>query len=156
MLQSQPDTGVTAVAHVIQLAVAPVFLLSGIGAMLSVMTNRLARIVDRSRALENEVLHAGRQFDATLSAESHALTRRGRLVSQSITLCTVTALLISAVIAVLFIGAFSRVDTSVVVVLLFVTAMVAFIAGLVAFLREIFIATHSVRIGLDHLKTRDR
>jgi len=46
------DSGITAVAHVIQLSVAPVFLLSGIGAMLAVMTNRLARVIDRARALE--------------------------------------------------------------------------------------------------------
>jgi len=49
------DSGITAVAHVIQLSVAPVFLLSGIGAMLAVMTNRLARVIDRARTLEAKV-----------------------------------------------------------------------------------------------------
>jgi len=50
----QPDTGINAVAHAIQLAVAPVFLLSGIGAVLAVLTNRLSRIIDRGRALDSQ------------------------------------------------------------------------------------------------------
>jgi len=51
----QQDSGITAVAHAIQLSVAPVFLLSGIGAMLAVMTNRLSRIIDRARVLEAQL-----------------------------------------------------------------------------------------------------
>jgi hypothetical protein len=147
----QVDTGVTAVAHVIQLAVAPVFLLSGIGAMLSVMTSRLARVVDRARVLEREVLQRGTDPEPLVTDELSALSRRARLISRSISLCTVTALLICAVIAVLFVGAFLQLDTSTTVALLFITAMVAFFAGLLMFLREILLATATVRIGLQHL-----
>jgi len=145
-----PDTGVTAVAHVIQLAVAPVFLLTGIGAMLNVMTSRLSRIVDRARFLQGD---AGQQKSSgeTVVEELSALSRRSHLISHAITLCTITALLVSAVIAVLFIGAFVQVDTSTLVAVLFITAMIAFIAGLLQFLREIFIATASVKIGLQRL-----
>jgi len=73
------DTGVTAVAHVIQLAVAPVFLLSGIGAMLAVMTNRLSRIVDRARVLEKDIIQSGTDASNLISDELHALERRARL-----------------------------------------------------------------------------
>jgi hypothetical protein len=149
----QPDTGVTAVAHVIQLAVAPVFLLSGIGAMLSVMTNRLARVVDRARVLDRHMLRHGVDRDNRIVEELSSLSRRAKLISLSIGLCTVTALLVCAVIAVLFIGAFLQVDTSKTVALVFITAMAAFIAGLLLFLREIFLATATVRIGLQHLPT---
>lgn len=140
-----PETSITAIAHVIQLAVAPVFLLSGIGAMLAVMTNRLARVIDRARVLES-LLQAS-PGDAGIHAQLATLSRRAALVGRSITLCTITALLICAVIAVLFLGAFLAFDASVAVALLFVAAMVAFFAGLLSFLREIFLATASLRIG---------
>jgi hypothetical protein len=149
----QADTDVTAVAHVIQLAVAPVFLLTGIGAMLSVMTSRLARVVDRARVLEREILQRGVDPESLVMYELSALSRRARLISRSISLCTVTALLICAVIAVLFIGAFLDLNTSRTVALLFISAMIAFFAGLLLFLREILLATATVRIGLEHLPT---
>jgi len=144
----QHDTGINAVAHAIQLAVAPVFLLSGIGAVLAVLTNRLSRIIDRGRALDSHLV-TGLPADAAASthAELLALSRRARLISRAITLCTVTALLVCAVIATLFVGAFVGFDASMPVALLFVAAMVAFFGGLLSFLREIFIATASLRIG---------
>ncbi|HTR20732.1 MAG TPA: DUF2721 domain-containing protein [Gemmatimonadales bacterium] len=143
------DSGITAVAHVIQLAVAPVFLLSGIGAMLAVMTNRLARVIDRARVLEQR--HATTPAETeSLSAQLATLARRATLVGRAITLCTITALFVCAVIAILFLGAFFGFDASVPVALLFVAAMFAFFAGLVFFLREIFLATSSLRIGSHH------
>lgn len=145
------ETGVTAVAHVIQLAVAPVFLLSAIGAMLSVMTNRLSRIVDRARTLERELAQRGQPPEASAIDELRTLSRRREFINRAITLCTVTALLICSVIAVLFLGAFLTVDTSRVVGLLFVAAMFAFIVGLVMFLREIFLASKTAQIGIDHI-----
>jgi len=142
----QDVSGVTAVAHVIQLAVAPVFLLSGIGAMLAVMTNRLARIVDRARTVEQRIGEAPSPGNGDL-VELGNLSRRSRLISHAITLCTITALLISAVIAVLFLGAFLDLDTSTLVAWVFIGAMAAFIFGLVSFLREILLATSTMRIG---------
>jgi hypothetical protein len=140
------DSAVTAVAHVIQLAVAPVFLLSGIGAMLAVMTNRLSRVIDRARLLEARLPAPPAEADA-LHAQLAILSRRAKLVNRSITLCTLTALLICAVIALLFMGAFLRFDAAVPVALLFIAAMLAFFAGLLSFLREVFVATASLRIG---------
>jgi len=143
----QQSPGITAVAHAIQLAVAPVFLLSGIGAMLAVLTNRLSRIIDRGRTLEAQLAASSPNAAANLHVELAALARRAQLISRAITLCTITALLICAVIATLFLGAFASFDTSVPVALFFVTAMVAFFAGLLFFLREIFVATANMRIG---------
>jgi uncharacterized protein DUF2721 len=143
----QQDGGINAVAHAIQLAVAPVFLLSGIGAMLAVLTNRLSRIIDRGRVLDNQLASSRPDAAASIHCELQALARRARLISRAITLCTITALLVCAVIATLFVGAFVGFDASVPVALLFVAAMIAFIGGLLAFLREILIATASLRIG---------
>lgn len=137
---------VSAVAHVIQLAVAPVFLLSGIGAMLAVMTNRLSRVIDRARVLEARLDGASPAAVVALHAELRILARRAELVSRAITLCTTTALLICTVIAVLFLSAFVRFDTSIPIALLFVAGMTTFFLGLLWFLREIFLATSSLRI----------
>jgi hypothetical protein len=80
-------------------------------------------------------------------AQLGTLSRRAQLASRSITLCTITALLVCTVIAVLFLGAVLAFDPSVAVALLFIAAMLTFILGLVTFLREIFLATASLRIG---------
>ena len=141
------DMETSAIAHVIQLAVAPVFLLSGIGAMLAVMTSRLSRIIDRARVLEDRLEKASPQQTAALEADLQTLTHRARLIGPAITLCTATALLVCMVIAILFLSAFFHFDASVSVALLFVAAMLAFSIGLVWFLREIFVATSNLRIG---------
>lgn len=144
----QQETGITAVAHAIQLSVAPVFLLSGIGAMLAVMTSRLSRIIDRARVLEARLPGTSELAEHALHAELAGLHRRAKLINGSITLCTATALLVCALIATVFLGVgFMRTDMSVPVALLFIAAMVTFFAGLVLFLREVFVATASLRIG---------
>jgi len=143
----QQSPGITGVAHAIQLAVAPVFLLSGIGAMLAVLTSRLSRIIDRGRTLETQLPASPPDAAARVRAELATLSRRAQLISRAITLCTVTAMLVCTVIATLFLGAFASFDASMPVALFFVAAMVAFFAGLLFFLREIFIATANLRIG---------
>ena len=141
------DVQISAIAHVIELSVAPVFLLSGIGAILAVMTNRLSRIIDRARVLEERMEKAGPDAAAVLDADLRTLTHRARLIGPAITLCTATALLVCVVIAVLFLSAFLHFDASVAVALLFVAAMCAFSFGLIWFLREILVATSNLRIG---------
>ena len=137
---------ITTIAHVIQLSVAPVFLLSAIGAMLAVMTGRLNRVIDRARVLEAR-LSADPSIPDTVHSQLATLSRRAKLVGRSIALCTVTALLVCALIAILFLSAFFSFDASVPVALLFVAAMAAFFAGLLSFLREVFLSTASLRIG---------
>jgi hypothetical protein len=136
-----------AVAHAIQLAVAPVFLLSGIGAMLAVMTSRLGRIIDRARDLEARLVDASPEFFSTLQSDLRMLSQRAKLIYSAIALCTTTALLVCAVIAFLFVSAFLQFDASVVVALLFIAAMSTFVFGLLWFLREIYVGTISLRIG---------
>jgi uncharacterized protein DUF2721 len=137
-----------AVARVIQLAVAPVFLLTGIGAILAVMTNRLARIIDRARMLEERLSSAAPERHAVLHADLAILSRRARLIYTAITLCTTTALLICTVIAVLFLSASLHFNATTPVAIFFVAAMATFFLGLVWFLREIYLGTVSLRIGV--------
>ncbi len=135
------------IAHTIQLAVAPVFLLSGVGVTLTVLTNRLGRIVDRARLLEGQAETASAAMLGALHAQLETLSRRATMVNRALTLCTSCALLICGVIVALFVGGLLRIDLSALIALLFVIAMLAFIGALVYFLREIFVSIRTLRIG---------
>jgi hypothetical protein len=141
------DTALATVGHAIQLSVAPVFLLSGIGAMLAVMTNRMSRIVDRGRIHETRLPEAGPEEAVHLNDQLSVLSRRAKLINRAITLLTITALFVCAVVATLFIATFFSFDAAIPVAVLFVAAMTAFFAALLFFLREIFVATAALRIG---------
>jgi hypothetical protein len=136
----QDVTTINNVASAIQLSVAAAFLLTGIGAILAVMANRLARIVDRFRAL----VGAGGKLPTKAVEEMEVLLRRSRWVHWAISLSTTSALLVCMVIAALFIGSELRLDSSRVVSLLFIAAMLALICGLLCFLREIHLSTGTI------------
>ena len=141
------QTAIATVGHAIQLSVAPVFLLSAIAGMLVVLTNRLARVVDRARGVEAELASAAPDHLAVLHDSLKMSARRAKLINFAVTFCTITAILVCAVVAILFVGAFLRFDVSALIATLFVTGMSTFIVGLLFFLREIFLATASLRIG---------
>ncbi len=143
----QAESQVVAIGHVIQLAVAPVFLLTGVGALLGVLTNRLARIIDRARTVEERVSRAPEADQHRMHGELRLLSQRARLINTAVSLCTICALLICAVIAALFVGAFLSTDLSIPIGLIFTGSMLALFSGLVNFLREIYVATRSLRIG---------
>jgi len=152
----QPEPAITNIAHAIQLSVAPVFLITGVGAILSVLTNRLSRIVDRARVLETHIPGAAKQEKQAMHLELTTLGRRMRLINRAITFCTISALLVCAVIALLFcvvialnfMGTFTITNVSHTVALLFVFAMLALIGGLLCFLREITLAIATARLGM--------
>lgn len=137
---------ITTVSHVIQLAVAPVFLLSGVGAILAVLINRLGRIIDRYRVLEHGSAQAAAGEETAAHIEMAILSRRARLIHWAISLCTIGALCICIVVATLFIGSMLHVGVSQLIALMFVGAMLALIAGLLSFLREITLATGSIHV----------
>ena len=130
------------VGHIIQLSIAPVFLLAGVGTTLMVLINRLARIIDRSRVLEDR-LDIG-YSDAYLN-ELDTLYRRAHLIDVSITLATSCALLICLVIAMLFLGDVTNLPLDKYIAGMFVVAMACLIGSFVSFLREIFIASAAMR-----------
>jgi hypothetical protein len=143
----QAESQVMAIGHVIQLAVAPVFLLTGVSGLLAVLTQRLSRIIDRARTLEDRASKAPESEQNRIHAELLLLSQRARRINMAVSLCTLCALLICAVIVALFVGAFLSTDVSVLIGVIFTTAMLALFTALVSFLREIYIATRSLRIG---------
>ena len=134
------------ISHAIQLAIAPVFLLTGISALLGVMANRLARIIDRARHYEQSWEHLDERARVPARAELADLDRRRHLASWAINFCTSAALLVCVVIAALFIEAFFSADLKWLAGVLFIGVMVALIGGLSCFLREVYVATQTVRI----------
>ena len=140
-----PEEHLTAIARTIQLAVAPVFLLTALGTILNVLANRLARVVDRARVLAN------RRYDPSLSGslppdeEMATLARRRTLVNAAITSATISALLVCLVTASAFLGFMLKRDLSNAIAWLFLLAMAAFIAALLLFLREIALTVSTIR-----------
>ncbi len=138
------------IAHLIQVALTPIFLISAIGVTLNVLTSRLARIVDRARTLEERLL-LDRQ--APRARELHlqlaVLERRARYINAAITFIILSALFIALVVVMLFVNAFLRWDLSGFIACLFILSMLALAAALLAFLIEVRIATNSLRIGIE-------
>jgi hypothetical protein len=135
-------------SHAIQLAIAPVFLLTGIAGMLNVMTNRLARVIDRARSIERAWTEMAAAQRETARLEIADLERRRRLASWSINFCTGAALMVCVVIVTLFAEVFLGVSVHWLAGGLFVAAMFLLIGGLASFLREVYLATHMVQIDL--------
>lgn len=124
----EPDSGI--IAHAIQLAIAPVFLLTGIAGLLAVMANRLARVIDRARSFEQTWSALGAKARAAARVEMGSLEQRRHVCSWSINYCTSAALLVCLVIVTLFVEEFFAANLKWLAGALFVGAMVAVICGL--------------------------
>jgi len=140
------------IATTIQIAVAPVFLLAGISGLLMVMTNRLGRIIDRTRALRvsNRVIsEEQRRF---VDNELFALEKRGRYINFAIASASTSALSVCLVIFTLFMSQFVHVEMGEVVAVLFMICMIALISALILFLGEVFVAARTMRNGLANVE----
>lgn len=145
---------VSSIAHTIELAVAPVFLLAGIGGILNVVASRLARVMNRVRSLERDVHVADEEVRAREVAELGVLHRRVRLCQMSIGLCTSSALLICLVVIVLFVATLVAMNFALIVSLLFIAAMISLTLGLLLFLAEVTISTRFARVNEDYIMRR--
>lgn len=134
------------ISHAIQLAIAPVFLLTGIAGLLSVMTNRLARVVDRTRSVQQSWPQLDEDARALACVEIHHLARRRQLAGWAINFCTAGALFVCLVIGTLFVDDLSTTNLRWLAGGFFVCAMLALTGGLACFLREVYLATQSVKI----------
>lgn len=141
-----PALPLGSIAQNIQLALAPVFLLTGIASILNVLSNRLGRVVDRARRLEGEIGSYDPETRRLAVLELGVLNRRMRAAHWAIGLCTSSALFVCVVVAIMFVSDFVVMPLSAAVAPLFVVTMILLIAGLLLFLYEVQIATRSVRI----------
>jgi hypothetical protein len=138
--------GITTVAQTIQLVVAPVFLLAGIGAFLNVTAGRLARVVDRARVVEDLVLTTrGRDHDRHVR-EITRLDRRMTIINWSIGLSVASGMAVALLVILLFAGELTGWKMGAVVAALFILAMLLFALALTAFLIEVRLAASNIRI----------
>lgn len=142
---------VNTIAHLIQLAIAPIFLLSGVGAILNVLAQRLARAVDRARRLETEFEGFDARGQEAASAELRLLDRRMTIVNLAISCCTASALFVCMVVAILFVADLAQFHFGRALAYLFILTMALLIAGLLLFLWEVRLAMRAIRLRRDHL-----
>jgi Protein of unknown function (DUF2721) len=137
------------IARLIQLALGPVFLLSGVGITLSMLTQRLARIVDRARTLEEQLERATDETRLKrIQKDLRAILRRTRYINSAIALSTISALLTTFVVTLLFASEFTRMSSvGLVVAVLFSAAMICLSTAFLMFLIEVRIAVNTLRIG---------
>jgi hypothetical protein len=144
----------TGIAQAIQLALAPAFLLVGVGSLLNVLTTRLGRVIDRARWLEADVPDADSETQMRELNELAILDRRMSLAHWAIDLCTVAALLVCFVIVVLFASTLITLPVQVAVSLMFIAAMLCLSLGLVLFLIEVTVATNTVKVRDEFVRRR--
>lgn len=145
-------SGVATIAEIIQLAITPIFLLVAIGSLLNVMTGRLARIVDRVRKLEKDVLTADEQRRRDDVGELAMLSRRISISQWAIAMCIVSAVLVCVMVSLLFFGSMGATNFSQAVALLFIAVMAALTLGLLLFFLEVTISIRVVRVRDEYVR----
>jgi hypothetical protein len=143
-----PEPLLTDITHTIQLAIAPVFLLTAVSTTLSVFTVRLARIVDRARKVETLLAVAPPARLEATRRELAVLFQRAGLIHIALTFGTATAIIICLVIAVAFVGYLFGARVGASLAILFILALTAYVVALLCYLREIFMAIGTLRFGL--------
>ena len=143
ILPHTPD--LNRLAEIIQLATAPVFLLAGLGAFLNVCVGRLARIVDRMRAIEPRILDSRGEEHDRLVGEARLLDRRTRVVTRAIFLSVLSALMISGVVVLLFLAFLTRWRFGEEIAVLFIATMLCTGAAFATFLHETRLGVRAVQ-----------
>lgn len=155
LLGSLQVEGVSDLAHAIQLSLAPVFLLTGIGAILNMLTGRLARIIDRARRIDEAFTPVDHPAHQRQVSELRLLDRRMKIVNPAIFLCTLSAALVCVVVAALFLSTLLGLGFARTISAIFILAMLLLISGLGLFLYEIRVAVAAIRVR-DELLERKR
>jgi Ni/Fe-hydrogenase subunit HybB-like protein len=152
MFENAPNLSVNTVADIVRIAVAPVFLLSGIASFVNVCTARLSRIVDRSREIEPKLLASRGAEHGRWLGELQVLDRRMSLVSWAISLSVLSAVLICAVVVLLFSASLTRSHFATAIALLFIGSMIAIGLGFAIFLVETRVGSRAVRVRSELLQ----
>jgi MFS family permease len=144
--------GLNTVAATIQIAIAPVFLLAGIGAILNVLAGRLSRIIDRTRILES--LHprsTGPEHDRHVW-ELRILDKRISVINAALSLCVASAVAVCVVVALLFVARIVNLHIGFAVAVLFIATMAMLTTGLILFLIEVRISLRAIHVRTELLE----
>lgn len=146
---------VSTIAQAIQLSVAPVFLLAGIGAILNLLATRLARVIDRGRVLEARIPGSSDDARARDIRELRLLDWRIKIINFAIFLIVSSAVAVSLVVVLLFVAELVHLRIGTMVAIAFIAAMILLMIGLVLFLVETQVASRIIRINADLLTNND-
>jgi hypothetical protein len=133
---------------ILQVAIGPVILISGVGLLLLSMTNRFARVIDRSRALAAARGSGAGRADDRIEAQLAILSRRARLCRLAMTLASLSVLLAAVLVVALFLTALLELGSAALVTTLFIGCLAALVASLVVFLRDIDLSLAALRLEL--------
>ena len=147
-----PPTSLEQIIPELRDAIGPVILISGIGLLLLTMTNRLGRAIDRARQLKGELPNRTEQDRQQVLAQVAIIYRRARLIRLSITLAALSALLAAALIIALFVTALLRSEQAVLLSVIFIACMISLFASLVAFICDINLSLHALKLELENVK----
>jgi len=150
-----PLTSVRELIPVLQVAIGPVILISGVGLLLLTLTNRYGRTIDRARQLVGELRELAGSDRERLEGQIKILYRRARLIRLSITLAAVSLLLASVLIIVLFLTALWRLEVAMLISLLFIGSMASLIVSLGAFIRDLNLSLMALKMELGYQKPKD-
>ena len=140
------------IGQVIQLAVAPVFMLTGIAGFLSVLSHRLSRVVDRTRIVDR-FLHEvkSKEHKEVLCREAKSLKKRTRIANWAIRLSVGSALIICVVVMCLFVGDFALFKLGAIIAYLFIASMLLIILSLLLLILEVTIHTQNMKHNIEYL-----
>jgi len=147
-----PPTAIEKIIPMLQVAIGPVILISGVGLLLLTMTNRLGRAIDRARLLKAELPKRSDEEREPVLAQVAIIYRRARLIRLSITLAALSALLASALIITLFLAALLQWDAGWLASVIFIACMGSLLVSLVAFIRDINLSLHALKLELKGVK----
>jgi hypothetical protein len=133
---------------VLQVAIGPVILISGVGLLLLTLTNRLGRAVDRSRILCREVRQVDQNERRRLTSQVEILYRRAKVIRLSIIMAALCLLLTAVLIIVLFVSVLARIEAGLAIIIIFICCMASLIVSLLAFIRDIQLALVALKLEL--------
>jgi hypothetical protein len=145
-----PSIPIRELIPVLQVAIGPVILISGVGLLLLTLSNRFGRAVDRSRQLGREMREVEEQERAGLASQVEILYRRARLIRLSIIMAAVSVLMASVLIFVLFLTALLKLEVGLGITFLFVCCLAALIVSLGAFIRDIQLSLKALKLELGY------
>jgi hypothetical protein len=143
-----PTNLLTEFVPVLQIALGPVILISGVGLLLLSMTNRLGRAIDLSRVLSRALRENPKVDRVRVLAQITILSKRADLIQRAITLASVSALLAAILIITIFLMALFRIDAAWLIILIFIGCMISLIGSLVAFIQDINHALEALKLEL--------
>lgn len=143
-----------ALLPIIQLAITPVILISGVGALMITLTNRMGRIVDRTRNLAGQVQQADASTRAHFETQLEILWRRAQLIRMAVTFAGLTMLVACGLVIIIFVNAVLERDLAVLMMLFFMASILLLIAALVAFLRDIYVSLHALDLEVRRARSK--